>query len=1431
MSATPLDIALVYIARGIAPIPVPHRAKGAVIPGWPELRINEATAGQYFNGALMNVGGLMGEPSGGLTDLDLDCEEARLAAKAFLPSTDSMSGRDGSPRSHWFYACPGAESKPYLDPETGETLLEIRSTGCMTILPGSTHPSGELVRWFLDGQPAEVPAEDLTGSAGRLAAAALLLRLAPDKGRHFVLRDVGNLLAARASKEDALAFLEPLAKLLRRGEGGNPVAEVRRIVDNAIKRRDEGKPVSGWRRFVESLGRKRAEAITEWLSIDGGGGGGGEGLSHDALALEFGAEMDGDAKHVDLWGRWLFYRDDAKVWRIDETRMHETYVREFLRDKAEQLVRWAEKRLKEAEKASKAAIAAYEANRTPENTTAASEAAAAFKAAEKLVGWAKEQEQRLRSARMMADVIGMARSNTEIAATVDLWDRGPWLLGTPDGTVDLRTGELRPSRREDFITKRTTVAPAGSGTPTPIWDKFLDRIFQHDPELVGFAKRFLGYCLTGFTVEHALVFAWGMGGNGKSVLFGTVNGVMGDYAAVLPTIMLMVNYNEPHPTTIAGLRGARLVTAQEVPPGKAWDETKLKELTGGDKLKARFMHQDEFEYVPQFKLIVSGNNKPSFRRVDEAIKRRVNLVPFLQNIPKEERDPQLAEKLKAEWPAILRWLIDGCLEWQREGLKVPASVRAASASYMASEDVLMLWVEERCVVGPKVPFTPIKDLYEDWAKWREEGGHKHQTSTMFGKDLEEKGFSRHKGSGGARGFKGIRLKTPEEWAKEAAEAEKPTDPDEASPVGGEPRSNPTSDQATSGRSGESGRFSWLDPLAESSDGSDSPPACYLRENATSATSATRNVAFRHVTTAEEARRVVAELAERGMPVGLDLETTGLDPLTAKPRLLQLAPADGPVVIVDLFQAGGLEALRDVLPGVRGTAHNAAFDMAFLRHNGVRSTLDCTLIASHMLTGKREKLSEVAERHLGVRLDKAEQKSDWSGELTEAQLHYAAADAAVLVPLFDALRDKLGREASLRVYELARDAQPAVVAMRLRGMPFDAEAHGTLMVKLTAERDRLAHALGEALAGRNPGSADQLGNWLTWAMGGKDSAAFRSWPKTGGGKLSTSTEALAKGLGLLPPDKACLVRDLLLPFKVVEKQVSAFGASYVEHLHPLTGRIHADFKLAATVAGRMSCSDPNLQQVPRDGAFRALFRAPEGRRFVIADYSQVELRVAAMRAGEAKMLAAFAEGRDVHRLTAGMILGKPAEAIDKAERQLAKAVNFGLLYGQGAKGLQGYAAKSYGVEITLAEATRHREAWFDAYPAFRRWHTRSEREARKTLSVRTPAGRVRRWSSRDYDAENGFRATEAYNTPVQGGAAEAMLAALGRLTRRLDSAGLDAMPIAVVHDEVILEASEADAPEAARILEECMVAGMLDVFPDATIQGLVEAHIGKSWADK
>ena len=204
-----------------------------------------------------------------------------------------------------------------------------------------------------------------------------------------------------------------------------------------------------------------------------------------------------------------------------------------------------------------------------------------------------------------------------------------------------------------------------------------------------------------------LFFAWGQGGNGKGVLLNTASRMLGDYAAVAPQDLLLVTQSDRHPCDMAMLRGARLVTAQELGPGRAWDEPKLKSLTGGDPITARFMRQDFFTYEPQFTLFVAGNHKPGFKGVDEAIRRRVLLLPFLQNIPPRSAIPDLPEKLKAEWPAILRWMIDGCLEWQADGLNPPASVRAATDDYLNAEDVLGQWLEDMCTVSPRIGWTSL----------------------------------------------------------------------------------------------------------------------------------------------------------------------------------------------------------------------------------------------------------------------------------------------------------------------------------------------------------------------------------------------------------------------------------------------------------------------------------------------------------------------------------------------------------------------------------------------------------------------------------------------------------------------------------------------------------------------------------------------------
>ena len=223
-----------------------------------------------------------------------------------------------------------------------------------------------------------------------------------------------------------------------------------------------------------------------------------------------------------------------------------------------------------------------------------------------------------------------AQSDRHVAVTHNYWDSDPWLLGTPAGTVDLRTGELRESRRDDAITKLTAVAPVEE--ECPLWLKFLDDATGGDQEFIRFLQQWCGYCLTGVTREQALVFVYGPGGNGKSVFLKIVSRIFDDYAKTAPMDSFTSSHSDKHPTDLAMLRGARLVTASETESGRPWAEARIKQLTGGDTISARFMRQDFFEYTPQFKLIVVGNHTPE-NNVDDAAKRRFNIVPFTRTPP------------------------------------------------------------------------------------------------------------------------------------------------------------------------------------------------------------------------------------------------------------------------------------------------------------------------------------------------------------------------------------------------------------------------------------------------------------------------------------------------------------------------------------------------------------------------------------------------------------------------------------------------------------------------------------------------------------------------------------------------------------------------------------------------------------------------------
>jgi DNA polymerase-1 len=296
------------------------------------------------------------------------------------------------------------------------------------------------------------------------------------------------------------------------------------------------------------------------------------------------------------------------------------------------------------------------------------------------------------------------------------------------------------------------------------------------------------------------------------------------------------------------------------------------------------------------------------------------------------------------------------------------------------------------------------------------------------------------------------------------------------------------------------------------------------------------------------------------------------------------------------------------------------------------------------------------------------------------------------------------------------------------------------------------------------------------------------------------------------------------WKILNKKLTSFGDRYAAHINPATGRIHASFAIGGTDTGRLACRNPNIQNPPKESDFRALFAASDGRVMVVADYSQIELRVMALVAQEKTMLAAYRQGIDLHRKTVAALTGVPLDAVTKAQRQLAKAVNFGLLFGQGAAGLAKYAKTQYGVDMSIKQAEQYRQAFFDTYPGLRRWQRRTAELAEASHSIKTPSGRVR-----TFKRKRGKSYYTAFlNTPVQGGAAEVMLAALAALDRRLK--GLDAKLVNVVHDEIVLDVAADQAQAAKTAVEEAMVEGMLSVFPRADCNGLVEAHSGCNWAE-
>lgn len=433
--------------------------------------------------------------------------------------------------------------------------------------------------------------------------------------------------------------------------------------------------------------------------------------SDDALADKFSEQYANDLKFIARRGVWMHW--NGARWVEDEAGNAINYARKVARD------------------------AATEAAGRPD-----------------LGRRAESIGKAIASRRTIVNIEQLARTDPRHRAGPDQFDSDPWLLNTPGGVVELKTGTLRESRREDWCSKSTKYTPEPGDCP--VWTKFIEDATEGDPLLIRYLQKVGGYAMTGCTSEQKFFFIYGGGGNGKGTYMNFLYHMLQDYSKQADMQTFTEKKFQTHPTDLAELQGARLVKAEETATGQRWDESKIKSLTGGDPVTARYMRQDNFTYIPVFKLLFAGNQKPSLRNVDAAIKRRLYMIPFDFTVAESQRINNLDQLLDAEGPQIMAWFLEGCSAWQEESLDPPPRVLALTEDYFEQEDQMGQFIAEYCDCAPQHGGL-VTELYAAFGLWAQANGEKGVTLKTFRDLLTQKGYHSVK-RGGWRGIVGIRVK-------------------------------------------------------------------------------------------------------------------------------------------------------------------------------------------------------------------------------------------------------------------------------------------------------------------------------------------------------------------------------------------------------------------------------------------------------------------------------------------------------------------------------------------------------------------------------------------------------------------------------------------------------------------------------------------------
>src|SRR5437660_1883143 len=589
-----------------------------------------------------------------------------------------------------------------------------------------------------------------------------------------------------------------------------------------------------------------------------------------------------------------------------------------------------------------------------------------------------------------------------------------------------------------------------------------------------------------------------------------------------------------------------------------------------------------------------------------------------------------------------------------------------------------------------------------------------------------------------------------------------------------------------------------------------------------------NTKYRLVTNAEEMQRAVDELSNKHA-IGLDTEKTDLDPYTARLRLIQLAAPDG-VYIVDLHrfnddmkQSEEFASLRHLISSARPIkiAHNAKFDAKFIKHNlGVDiGGLFDTLLASQLVSAgdieERHGLEAIAGRYLNEAVDKTERLSNWEFELSESQLQYAARDAAVLLPLREKLIDRIKALSLVQCAQLEFECVMPVVDLELAGFYMDKTRWLEQLAIVEEKRGEVANEL-QAMLGEGVAQASLCG------------------PPRANINLDSQqqvTEALTR-LGVPLPDSTrnwklqplaaqYPVVEKLLEYRTMQKALTSYGQNMIEFINPKTGRLHADFRQIGAPTGRFACTNPNIQQVPHAAEYRRCFMGyPNSRRLVIADYSQIELRILAEFSGDEAFTNAFKSGADLHKVTAAQVFGVSADQVTKEQRDFAKRLNFGVVYGIGAQRF----SMMTGLSVTEAENVLRR--YFSTYRGLDTYLRESANRAVSEKQARTGSGRLVRFNFDASDRQQvSMTQRNGKNAPIQGTSADILKRALRLLNAELRNTS--AKIVNIIHDEIVVEVDETEAKHIAQKVERAMCAAGEEYLQTVPVK--VESQIASEWA--